>query len=296
MTAAESAPHAPFIVDAMLLTESQMDRHAVYDWYTKHDVRYTIGSGLIDTDRLHVNWSLERSNGQGHADRTDVDLFLLIKPHLAQAVSLALQVGSLTGLTPATMAILDCIPHAAFALDRAARVIAVSRRAELLLVRGDGLSVVKGRLAATAANDNSALLRAIVTAQRGIGGWLRVRRSSGSAPYLLSVLPLGGESEHPLAPQASVLIFVQDPSERRGVSCDLLMAMFGFTPAEARLASALSFGHSLESAAQLLHLSVQTERSYLKAIFRKTAVNRQQDLVRLLASLPFPNGAGAVSH
>jgi DNA-binding CsgD family transcriptional regulator len=57
------------------------------------------------------------------------------------------------------------------------------------------------------------------------------------------------------------------------------------TNAEARLASALSVGHSLESASALLGIRTATARTELKAVFHKTGVSRQQDLVRLLTSL-----------
>ena len=65
----------------------------------------------------------------------------------------------------------------------------------------------------------------------------------------------------------------------------MLASLYGLTDAEARLAGALSGGHSLESAAALLRIQPSTARAHLKAVFRKVGVNRQQDLVRLLASL-----------
>ena len=70
----------------------------------------------------------------------------------------------------------------------------------------------------------------------------------------------------------------------------MLIDLFGLTAAEARLASALSMGHSLESAAHFLGLSVETVRTYLKSIFHKVGVSRQAELARLLASLPAADG------
>jgi DNA-binding CsgD family transcriptional regulator len=65
----------------------------------------------------------------------------------------------------------------------------------------------------------------------------------------------------------------------------MLGGVYGLTEAEARLASALSAGHSIESAAANLGVQVTTARSQLKSVFRKVGVNRQQDLTRILASL-----------
>jgi DNA-binding CsgD family transcriptional regulator len=65
----------------------------------------------------------------------------------------------------------------------------------------------------------------------------------------------------------------------------MLEAVYDLTDAESRLASALSAGHSIESAAAKLGIQMATARSQLKSVFRKTRVNRQQDLVRLITSL-----------
>jgi DNA-binding CsgD family transcriptional regulator len=60
--------------------------------------------------------------------------------------------------------------------------------------------------------------------------------------------------------------------------------MHGITRAEARLASMLADGISLEEAAEALLVSIQTVRSQLKSVFAKTGVTRQAELVALLLS------------
>jgi DNA-binding CsgD family transcriptional regulator len=58
--------------------------------------------------------------------------------------------------------------------------------------------------------------------------------------------------------------------------------MHGITRAEARLASMLADGISLEEVAEALLVSIQTVRSQLKSVFAKTGVTRQAELVALL--------------
>jgi len=53
----------------------------------------------------------------------------------------------------------------------------------------------------------------------------------------------------------------------------------------------LAAGFELVSAAERLRMSSTTARFHLKSIFRKTGLNRQVDLVRLLLSLPGDCGA-----
>ena len=61
---------------------------------------------------------------------------------------------------------------------------------------------------------------------------------------------------------------------------------YGLTPAEARLAIALSNGQSLRDIADQHALSKETVRTQLRTVFDKTGVHRQSELVRLVLSLP----------
>jgi len=61
---------------------------------------------------------------------------------------------------------------------------------------------------------------------------------------------------------------------------------FGLTPAEARLATLLAQGESLEAAAKSRGVSVNAERFLLRGIFDKTGVTRQGELVALLRDAP----------
>lgn len=62
------------------------------------------------------------------------------------------------------------------------------------------------------------------------------------------------------------------------------MALFGLTPAEARLAIALCDGASLNDYALNQGITVGTTRIQLKSVFSKLGINRQPELVRLIGS------------
>ncbi|OLC82548.1 MAG: hypothetical protein AUH72_06450 [Acidobacteria bacterium 13_1_40CM_4_65_8] len=57
--------------------------------------------------------------------------------------------------------------------------------------------------------------------------------------------------------------------------------MYGLTPAEAAFAVLLASGHSVESAAAKIGISVLTARTHLKRVFRKTRSHTQTQLVQL---------------
>jgi DNA-binding CsgD family transcriptional regulator len=79
-----------------------------------------------------------------------------------------------------------------------------------------------------------------------------------------------------------VAVFISDPGQRGEPSEQTLSQLFGLTRAEAALATQLSRGLQLQDAADALNISPHTARTQLKAIFAKTGVSRQAELVRLL--------------
>lgn len=281
-------PDARFICDYMIMSEAEMDRDQVYDWYSRHDLRYFVGSTLADTKRYKAMWSLQRSRTQGHAQGAEIELVELLKPHLARALLLADRLGTLESVNRCSFALFDGLPYALFALDDRGFVLFTNVAAEHLLRAGDGLCCSEGRLRTRLPDDQRRLdevIREAMLMNAGSGGWVRVSRANGGPSYAAFVSPLNCCDEEVLAAQAKVLVIVHDTADRRGADSRMLMEIYGLTNAEARLANALCGGHSIESAAALFAVQPATIRSQLKCVFRKTRVNRQQDLVRLVTSL-----------
>jgi DNA-binding CsgD family transcriptional regulator len=86
--------------------------------------------------------------------------------------------------------------------------------------------------------------------------------------------------------QPAALVFFSDPGAHAGSRASVLSALYAVTPAECRLAGLLADGFELAGAAGLMKVTLETARSHLKAIFRKTGVRRQAELVRLVLGLP----------
>lgn len=82
----------------------------------------------------------------------------------------------------------------------------------------------------------------------------------------------------------TAVIVLRDPALPAMLSVVDLERLFGLSPAEARLATRLADGEGLDEAAVALGVSRNTARSQLQAVFSKTGINRQGDLVRLLLS------------
>lgn len=161
-----------------------------------------------------------------------------------------------------------------------------------ILEKKDALQIVRGQLRATHPADTTALLghiRAMAAEQRANADWstyvpIALPRQSSALPLTVIIRP--GPAFGPLnAPlMRTAMLTLRDPERRPVLPVPALARLFGLTPAEALLASELARGSSLDEAAEQLGISRNTTRSQLQAIFSKTNVNRQGDLVRILLS------------
>jgi DNA-binding CsgD family transcriptional regulator len=93
----------------------------------------------------------------------------------------------------------------------------------------------------------------------------------------LAGLPLGGR-RLTRASSETLPITGEPPKEI------VMHASFGLTAAEARLAVWMASGTAPEAVAEELRITKETARNQLKAVFHKAGVNRQAELVALLAS------------
>ena len=64
-----------------------------------------------------------------------------------------------------------------------------------------------------------------------------------------------------------------------------LCALFGLTPAEARVATAIFDGMSMREAADALQVAHNTVRVQLARVYEKTGVTRQAELVKMMMRL-----------
>ena len=82
------------------------------------------------------------------------------------------------------------------------------------------------------------------------------------------------------------LLAIQGPRWGNVVPEEMLRALFGLTPAEIRLVQHLmQCDEPLPIVAEQMHLSLNTLRTQLKAIFQKTHTRRQSGLLRLMRQL-----------
>jgi DNA-binding CsgD family transcriptional regulator len=84
------------------------------------------------------------------------------------------------------------------------------------------------------------------------------------------------------------VVFVSDPERTPEIPAARLSRLYDLTPAEAQLAQQLAGGLDLREIAATSNRTMNTVRTQLKQVFRKTGARRQADLVRLMLQAEGP--------
>jgi len=281
------------ITGAMIVPDHELIRTEYYNDHLKpSDLHHVIGGTITRDQHGAALIGSARSQKQGPFGKEAIALFQALDPHLRRALAMQKHMALQDGARDA----LDKIPNGCVLLGNNGRVLAVNHAADRIFALRDGITCVQGRLDAHAPESSSRLRELIASAtsttyQPHPGGVMPVLRADDAQPYTVLVTPL---ERRPLDwggvfPVAAV--FIADPTCTPATAATLTQ-LYGFTPAEARLARALAKGEGLGAAAEKLEIGVNTAKTHLQHIFAKTQTSRQAELVRLLTSV----GAMACMH
>jgi DNA-binding CsgD family transcriptional regulator len=169
-------------------------------------------------------------------------------------------------------------------LDETSRLLRANPTARQMLDSADGLRLAGRHLAASTLAETRDLQRLLASAREHPKRVTAMCLSRPSGRRKLAAVVRG----FPLAEVADgragpmVAIFLRDPDAAAEPAHDIARQLFDFTPAEAQLAIELLNGLSLDEAAGKLGILRNTGRAHLRAIFSKTGVTRQSELVRVL--------------
>jgi DNA-binding CsgD family transcriptional regulator/PAS domain-containing protein len=210
-------------------------------------------------------------------DRT---LLELLAPYVRRAATVGLQLNERRRDVETLLALLDALALGVVLLDDKSRVTFANRSAEEML----GAQPDAAEEPAASRERRTAALRALLRSRAlGERGAAAYPHPEDGRPLQLISTPLNwpGASAG-LAARFSTALFLGDPDLAARNTSEGVAALFGLTPAEARLASLLAAGLSLQEAAKQLSIRLSTARGVLKAVFAKTGTRRQASLVSVV--------------
>ncbi len=204
-----------------------------------------------------------------------------LRPHFARAGMMAARLH--LEQAKATVATLEGIGLAGAVLSGAGRVVAANALLEEM--RSTFVAAAHGRLALVNAGANALLQDAIANNQYDeVVRSIPVPAGDGQPPLVVHLLPLRRAASDIFA--GAEMLAVATPVSASAIvpSPSILAGLFDLTPAEARLAAALSQGRPLKDAASDSNITFKSGRTYLERIFTKTGTHQQSELVALLKS------------
>jgi DNA-binding CsgD family transcriptional regulator len=261
----------------------EIARHPYYqDFLAPHRLRWYAGIKIACGDDL---WAvaLQRTIDQGPFSAEEKDELARISSRLSTGAAIARALGA--SAASGALEAFEMSGTAVVLLNRHGDVFKANAPAERLLV--DDVRIVKGQLTAKDTRVTMALNRAIHKLlwrpTGGLSAPVALPRAS-RRPLLAYPARLTDSTANALADCQAMVILI-DPDARLPSPETNLRTVFRLTEAEARLATQLALGESLENVADQFGIAKETARSQLKSIFTKTGVHRQAELVAVLARL-----------
>jgi DNA-binding CsgD family transcriptional regulator len=286
---ARKHPDRTFLFDYQHIDEDQIDSNEYYNWLqTKGDrIRYYLGGRLRVGNSLEGFQSLAFRKREGHAQKTHIERFSRILPHVQRAIQIGQRLGTWQFVSQSALEFLDSLAQGIAILDEAGNCIAVNRCAERLLTRPYRISLKGGRLRAldtTVDRQLNLLIAHCAATSSGKGqyqgGSVSIPAADNRVPLRLNVYPLKLPHDTLHTDRSAVVVCMVDPLNPLQLDHGVLKTTFGLTPAESRLVVSVLDGNSVGGASRELKISKHTARSQLKSVFSKVGVHRQAELVR----------------
>ena len=273
-----------------LVPEHQLVRTKFYtEWLQPQDLHHRLCAVLSREQATALFLEAMRPRQRAGFDQGDSERCRLLLPHLQRALRMHRRMAELEVERDAAFRALDQLPWGVVFVDDHRNRLGANRHAQEILVAGDGLTARGNTLRAELADETARLDWLLSSAldrtgkgSSNAGGTLSITRPSGAHPLSVVVVPLHIKREALGERGPIAAIFVTDPDTPLDSNEQHLRELYALTAGEARLASCLLQGKSVEEAAAAMGITVNTARAYLKRIYNKTGVRRQPELMRLL--------------
>ena len=278
-----SQTHPTFFVEHDFWSEEDLASDPIYrDFFRPRGLGWSAGTGLRMPTGDNIVISVEREFGRGPIEREHVEQLNAFRPHLARSAFVSARLG-LQRAMGATEA-LTALQLPALLIDETGAVIEANAQSETL---GDLVKWgANNRLVLT--DKRAAEMLAAALAALGTSGpapqSFPVRDAQNNPALVAHIVPIR-RSAHDIFASSYAIVLLTPLGATRSPSAALMRSLFDLTASEARVASGLAAGQSLEEIAAAGSITIETARSYLRRVLEKTGCHRQAELVALLATI-----------
>ena len=256
------------------------------DYLIPYDARYLMVTRVYEDKDQYTLHALSRNLGQSHFDNDNISAANRFFDHLQRTLRLHKQTETLQTKIDLGAIAIDNLPMSLFITSHKGQIRHLNSQAEKLLeTSNSGLKSVMGSLVATQPADRPKLANLILDAAKnnGRGGQILLNSESPKYIFVTPITPKSNIAVNWQIPLALVIIRDKDKEESQ---IEFFKSLYHFTPAELRLVKALLSGQSVDKHAQEMGVTINTIRTQLSALFKKTNTTRQGELIALLKSNP----------
>lgn len=281
------APGAVVTLDELMPRE-EFEQSEYYLAYLKPaGVFHIMGADTTTEDGTHVRLRISRGADENNFGEHERALCARIIAHLSQAIHLHARLTRIESERALYATTIDKLAMGSILLDDSAQVLSSNPIAQEILANNDALQICDNRLQAK--GDSNQTLQELISdaidrrnrTQPGVARALRIEYGDGLGLGLV-IRPVPSSEWAEGRSNPAVAVFISDPTREQTTSHTTLIELFNLSNAEAALALLLAKGLTLAEASDELHISQHTARAQLKAIFAKTQVSRQAELIRVI--------------
>lgn len=274
-----------FLTDLDEFTREELETDVFYTRFLRPmGLGWCVGTAIRAPSGDTPVFSIEKSFDKGPVPRAVAEQLDQLRPHLARAALLSTRLGF--ERVRAAIGALEMIGLPAVALAQDGRALAANSG---FLASAPGVSIgAYDQVQFSNPAAQAIFAEALVAKPASLaktGRSIPVARTARDAPFVAHVLPMRRAGLDVFSGAVSIL-FLTPLTQQISPAPELLQALFDLTPAEARVASMIVDGKSVDLIARAQNVSLNTIRTQLKSVFAKTGVQRQVELVSLLGRRP----------
>jgi DNA-binding CsgD family transcriptional regulator len=253
-------------------------------------------TSVLEKSRMNIAmFCVFRGERDGRVDDKTRGRMRLIVPHIRRAVLIGRVIDLKTAEAASFADTLDGLSAGMLLVDAHGRMVHANAKGHALLAGGAVLSTVGRKLAAHDTSAEQALHDVFLAAGSGdaavgIKGIAVPIKARGSEHYVAHVPPLssGARRRAGATYTAVAAVFLHKAALDAPSPPEVIAKTYRLTPTELRVLLAVVEVGGIPDVADALGISAETVKTHLGHVYAKTGVNRQADLVKLVAGFSSP--------
>lgn len=274
------------VISSQLYPDAELPKTEFFDgWLRPQGYFYSIGGSILQQSDVSVRLTALRSHSSGIYADAEMALYQRLVPHLQRSLRIHWQLLQEQEARNLRETALSRMPQAVVLLNETGKVLFANRLAETIFRQGCGPTAINGRFTAVGLQYADNIRENLHRACMGVGSSLRLVDPHSGRQWVITFSPLPA-STYATAGGSRVMAVISEPDKLEPDNHDAFAKLYHLTVAETRVLKHLLQQQSPQEIAESLHVSINTVRTQLSALFAKTQTKNQRELVKFCLSHP----------